>query len=352
MDLISHRARTQRHATVSSVLAGLDDEAVADRIQRASTKSNGFGGTTARMWVGETPVFCKLIPLTALELESRHFKSTANIFQLPTYYQFGIGSVGFGAWRELAAHSMASEWVATGKHVQFPLLHHWRIVKVPGFVFPELEAFQYLNHPAARGVDESSILERLRALSASTTQLAVFSESFDQTLAAWLLEKLSGNPSAAGTAVSFVESKALEAFEFMRSERFLHLDAHLENILTDGVRLYFADFGLALHESFDLTEHERKFLKRHAAYDPARFASSLVHTICRAMPGSKGWQEKLADPDLQAKSLPAAAIAALNRHAAIAEHMRQLASALVNTNRHATFSPSDAWLRDHGNGRS
>jgi hypothetical protein len=130
----------------------------------------------------------------------------------------------------------------------------------------------------------------------------------------------------------------------MRSSNFVHFDAHLNNILTDGTRLYFADFGLALHESFDLTHAERNFLTKHAEYDAARFASSMVHTICRAMPGNEGWSQKLAKPDLQAKSLPPAAIAALQKHALTAKYMAHFAQTLINTNRHATFAPSSEAL--------
>ena len=100
-----------------------------------------------------------------------------------------------------------------------------------------------------------------------------------------------------------------------------------------------------MHDSFDLTQNELKFLTNHAEYDTARFASSLVHTICRAMPGEKGWSQKLSNLDLQAKSLPPAAIAALRKNAVAAKYMRQFAQVLINTNRHATFAqPSEALL--------
>lgn len=130
----------------------------------------------------------------------------------------------------------------------------------------------------------------------------------------------------------------------MRSANFIHFDAHLNNILTDGARLYFADFGLALHDSFDLTQDERNFLTNHTEYDAARFASSLVHTICRAMPGDEGWSQKLADLELQTKSLPPAAVSALQNYAVTAKYMAQFARTLINTNRHATFAPSSKAL--------
>ena len=345
IDPTTHAARIQRHAKVSSLLVGLDDERLTGLLQGSIAGKECFGGSTTQLSVGEVRVFCKLIPLTILEAQPENYKSTANLFQLPSYYQYGIGSVGFGAWRELAAHVMASDWVASGKQEQFPLTYHWRIVQISGVASVESEADEYLTHAAALDNDESAIRERLIAIRASTSYIAIFSEHFPQTLADWLVEKLQSDLPSASAAISFTEQKAREAFDFMRSANFVHFDAHLSNILTDGVRLYFADFGLAMHDSFDLTQNERRFLTNHPEYDTARFASSLVHTICRAMPGEEGWSQKLSNIDLQAKSLPPAAIAALQKNAVAAKYMRQFAQVLINTNRHATFTkPSEALL--------
>lgn len=339
IDPFTHAARVQRHSEVSSFFAGLDDETLAGLLQRASAGNEGFGGRTTQLAVGQVRVFCKLIPLTTLEAQPGNYKSTANLFQLPSYYQYGIGSVGFGAWRELAAHVLASDWVASGKQEQFPLMHHWRIVQLPGVPSVESEADEYLTHAAAQGNDESAIQERLVALRAATSHIAIFSEHFPHTLSEWLVEQLQSAPSSAGIEISFIEERACEAFDFMRSTNFIHFDAHLGNILTDGARLYFADFGLAMHDSFNLTQDERIFLTDHTEYDAARFASSMVHTICRAIPGNEGWSQKLANPDLQAKSLPPAAIACLQKYAVAATYMGQFAHALINTNRHAPFAP-------------
>jgi hypothetical protein len=343
IDSTTHAARVQRHVEVSSSLASLDDEGLAALLQTVRAGKEGFGGRTTQLAVGEARVFCKLIPLTILEAHPENYKSTANLFQLPSYYQYGIGSVGFGAWRELAAHVLASDWVLSGRHDQFPLMHHWRIVQFPGVASVESEADEYLTHAAAHGNDESAIRERLVELRASTNHIAIFSEHFPQTLSDWLVKQLQGAPSSASTAISFTEDKAREAFEFMRSTNFVHFDAHLSNILTDGTRLYFADFGLALHDSFDLTQDERNFLTSHTEYDMVRFASSMVHTICRAIPGDEGWNEKLARLDLQEESLPPAAVAALQRYAVAANYMGQFARTLINTNRHVRFArPAEA----------
>lgn len=296
------------------------------------------------MEVSGVPVFCKMVPLTDLESAPTNYESTANLFQLPPYYQYGIGSVGFGAWRELAAHAITSRWVIQGEHEQFPLMYHWRIIKCSEAAPVEAEAYEYLAHAAALGEDESPIRQRLDALRASRTQIAIFSECFPSTLSQWLVEQLHRDQASASAAVLFAEDRSAKAFDFMHSQSFIHFDTHLDNILTDGASLYFADFGLTAHRSFNLSAHEKSFLAKHAKYDAARFGASLVHTICRAMPGEDSWSQKLTRRNLQAESLPPAAVAALERHAPIAVYMAQFARTLINTDRHAIFSASTAEL--------
>lgn len=42
----------------------------------------------------------------------------------------------------------------------------------------------------------------------------------------------------------------------MNTRGLLHFDAHFENILTDGQRLFFADYGLAISSRFELSRDE------------------------------------------------------------------------------------------------
>ena len=89
----------------------------------------GIGGTSLQIEINNTPVFVIKVPLTDLELQPENYMSTANIFNLPMCYQYGIGSTGFGAWRELAAHVMTTNWVITGQCPNFPIMYRWRILK-------------------------------------------------------------------------------------------------------------------------------------------------------------------------------------------------------------------------------
>lgn len=93
------RERRRRFATFSGRLALLDDRSLAALLPSAGPSGWGVSGTAV---LDEHPVFVKRIPVTALEAAHRH--STKNRFQLPVFYNYGVGSAGFGAYRELATH--------------------------------------------------------------------------------------------------------------------------------------------------------------------------------------------------------------------------------------------------------
>lgn len=119
--------RLLRHERVSAALTLLSDAALAGLVAaRAEPGATGIGGHTATLSVAGTPVFVNQVPVTARDLAHPH--STANLFGLPMYCRYGVGSTGFGVWRELAAHRLTTGWVVSGRHAAFPLLHHWRVL--------------------------------------------------------------------------------------------------------------------------------------------------------------------------------------------------------------------------------
>jgi hypothetical protein len=94
---------------VSTALALLSDHQLGQLVDAAPTVGAGIGGTSAMLHVGDIPVFVKRIPLTELERQPHNVMSTANLFGLPTFCQYGVGSPGFGAWRELAANAITAD---------------------------------------------------------------------------------------------------------------------------------------------------------------------------------------------------------------------------------------------------
>jgi hypothetical protein len=61
------------------------------------------------------------------------------------------------------------------------------------------------------------------------------------------------------------------------------MDAHFENILTDGGQLYYSDFGLALSQKFQLSSVEEDFFRDNVTYDRASGIVNLLHCLITYM---------------------------------------------------------------------
>jgi hypothetical protein len=128
MSINKIKVRKKNYSNVSTNLACLSNEHLLALLIKSKPMHKGIGGTSALISIEGTPIFVKKIPLTDLEQLPQNFRSTANIFELLLYYQYGVGSAGFGAWRELATHIMTTNWVITDECANFPMLYHWRIL--------------------------------------------------------------------------------------------------------------------------------------------------------------------------------------------------------------------------------
>jgi len=307
--------RVTAHRTVAEALGGLDDRALAVVLDGATPLGSGIGGSSAVLDVEGVRVFVKKVPVTDLELE--HPRSTANLFGLPTFYQYGVGSAGFGAWRELAAHEMTTEWVLGGEHGGFPLLHHWRVL--PG-VSP---AFDDLERTIAYWGGSDGVRARLEALRRASAHLVLFLEFVPWTVHEWLLEQRSGE------AVEFVHRELRAGVEFLGSKGVLHFDAHFDNLLTDGERLHFADFGLAISSRFALSPAEAEFFAAHRNYDRCYTVTHLL-----------GWVGRNLDP------LPEAAAALVRRYRPVADVVTPYYEQLARAERHTRYPAAEldlAW---------
>jgi serine/threonine protein kinase len=112
----------------------------------------------------------------------------------------------------------------------------------------------------------------------------------------------------AEAACALVERELAAGVAFMNSRGLLHFDAHFENILTDGHRLYFADYGLALSTRFELSPEESAFFEGHRSYDRAYSLSYLVSWLVTELYGH-GRDER------EAQIRPDTAAALITRHA-------------------------------------
>jgi hypothetical protein len=302
------------YATASSHLALLSDLALERVVDQAPPGRPGIGGTSASVEVGGVRVFVKQIPVTERELLPGNVRSTANLFGLPVFYQYGLGSAGFGAWRELAAHIMTTNWVLSGEHQAFALLYHWRVLHGPAAAAGVFGEFGGLDGAVAHWDGSAAVRDRLQALRDAPARLVLFLEHLPQTLSAWLAEQ-------DVSAFARVDAQTADTTAFMREHGLAHFDAHFLNVLTDGHALYFSDFGLALSDRFDLSDQERAFLHEHRCYDRDYTAAHLVnHHVAERVRGARDRRRFVrawAAGDWP-RDVPASAATILTRHAGTA----------------------------------
>lgn len=272
-----HAVRLAAYGTVATRLSLLSDRRLGEVVASAPPVGSGIGGRSAELDVDGTRVFVKRVPLTDVETRPENIRSTANLFGLPMFYQYGVGSAGFGAWRELAVHIMTTNWVLGREYEGFPLMYHWRILPdspPEGFV----DEFGGIDGAVAHWEGSQAVRERLEAIGRSSCSLVLFLEHVPQTLGGWLHEhREHAAPTGAGSPYVWVEDSLTRGAAFMSSRGLVHFDAHFRNILTDGRLIYFADFGLALSSGFELSTAEEQFLADHLVYDRHYTASHLIH---------------------------------------------------------------------------
>ncbi|MBP6869804.1 hypothetical protein KBC04_02900 [Candidatus Babeliales bacterium] len=272
--------RLRSYTTVANKLACLSDEQIADLVSNDKDWSSGYGKTSSIDIDGVT-IFVKKIPLTDLEEQQNNIRSTKNLFDLPLFYQYGVGSAGFGVWREVAALMMASNWVLTGASKNFPLLYHWRVVHHD--VVPGVTSSQKIDKKVAYWQNSSAVRHRIESMNQATSSVVIFSEYFPQTLHSYLMKKAEEGLRPFEAAIKMVDHNLEETASCMADHGMIHFDAHSHNIMTDGNRLYFADFGLALSSLFDLSHKEKTFLEMHKNYDKIYVQTDLVFNIFEAL---------------------------------------------------------------------
>lgn len=327
---MSHDTRLAAHGAVSTALARHSDRALRALVDTAVPVGSGIGGTSALLRIAGTPVFVKRVPLTDLERQPVHVRSTANLFGLPLFCQYGVGTIGapgFGAWRELAVHTMTTDWVLAAEHQGFPLMYHWRVLPdstpLPEELADVERAVAYWGGGAPDG--GAPVRRRIEALRDSSASIALFLEYLPQNLHQWLAAQVEAGAEATDRACAMVERELAAGVSFMNSRGLLHFDAHFENILTDGRRLYFADYGLALATRFERTPEEAGFFDRHRGYDRGYTATYLVNWLVTALYGyrredreGRGALVRAFAAGKRPTGIPAEAAAILARHAPVA----------------------------------
>jgi hypothetical protein len=278
--------RLAAHRVAATALAVQSDADLAGLLAEGRAAGTGIGGTVVTLDVEGVAVFAKSVPLTEAELRTENRMSTANLFDLPTFYQYPVGSAGFGAWRELAAHAMTTSWVLTGGFPGFPLTYHWRVLPVASPTESAVaREFCGIDGAVARWDGSAAVRRRLEAIASSRSSIVLFQEYIPHRLGDWL--------AGPGADLARAERQLTAGVTFMRAQGFAHFDAHFGNVLTDGVQVYFADFGLATCDHFSLSEAECRFLEGHRDYDLAYVAAGLAVHAVSAVRGDRPHREFL-----------------------------------------------------------
>ncbi|WP_274434020.1 protein kinase family protein [Alicyclobacillus sp. ALC3] len=279
---MSYPNRLDRYANVSTNLALLSNQRLRESVESASILGTGIGGTSAIMQLEATSIFAKIIPLTELEKRTENVMSTRNVFDLPPYCHYGIGSPPGGVWREVVAQTMTTNWVLAGQCEGFPMMYHWRVL--PNLRMPLSEELSDISRMVAFW-DSDAVGNRIEASEQSVDSVVLFCEYIPHNLHDWMNEQVAMGAKEANSAITMVESQVRSTVSFMNSQGLLHFDAHFENILTDGSRIYITDFGLVTSSRFELSDSERAFVELNKTHDECYVVTHLVNWLVAGLLG-------------------------------------------------------------------
>jgi hypothetical protein len=253
--------RKKRYFQLSALIARLDNDQLLTLFNDTEPKMGWGINHTIQM--GEFAVFVKRVPIT--DLEYHNLLATKNLYDLPTYYSYGIGSAGFGVFRELMAHLKTTHWVLAGAIDTFPLMYHYRVMPFSGWRV-DVDTAQHQKYVEYWG-NNANIGNYVLGRTKANYELVLFLEYVPYVLATWLQEHSGqcGQPLA----------DLFKTIDFLIKQGVVHFDAHFNNVLTDGNRAYLTDFGLVLDRSFSLTKAEEDFFAQHIFYDYGVILSSL-----------------------------------------------------------------------------
>ena len=260
--------RRKNYFKLSSQIAQLDNAQLRSLFDdsKSSTSNSGWGQNHT-IFIGQSKVFVKRVPVT--NLEYNNLFSTKNLYNLPTYCNYGLGSTGFNVFRELVTHIKTTNWVLEEVIANFPLMYHYRIIPFSGrHVDMDMGCLKSYIEYWGNSVNAGNyLLDRANA----NYELILFLEYIPYVLETWLQQ----NPDKLQKLLDELRT----TINFLRTKGIIHFDAHFQNILTDGEHIYLSDFGLVLDKSFALTSDEESFFEQNMFYDYGEVLRNLGHLI-------------------------------------------------------------------------
>lgn len=254
--------RNQMYYRLNSQLTQMDNAQLSSLLDNSQLLTSWGRNQTVN--IEGSRIFVKRIPITDIELGNMF--STANLYDLPLYYNYGVGSVGSGIFRELVTHIKTTNWVLSGETHAFPLLYHYRVLSLSGDR-EDLDIEKHDEYVTYWGGSENIgryMIDRANA----NAELVLFLEHIPEVLAT----RLQDHPDQ----VDRILTDLGMIVDFLRQKGITHFDLHSWNVLTDGERLYLTDFGLSLDRSFALRQDEKVFFDANTHYDYGRLLADLM----------------------------------------------------------------------------
>ncbi|AFZ60328.1 hypothetical protein H6G54_14790 [Anabaena cylindrica FACHB-243] len=268
MDKYDIELRRKRYFKLSSQIAQLDNAQLHSLFVNSESNESSTGwAQNHTIVIGESKVFVKRVPVTNIEFDNQF--STRNLYDLPTYCNYGFGSTGFGVFRELVTHIKTTNWVLEGAITTFPLMYHYRIIPF-SVQRADVDRSGIKGYVEYWGNSENAgkyMLDRAIA----NYELVLFLEYIPYILETWLQENLN--------KLQQLLDDLRTTIDFLRTNGIIHFDAHFRNVLTDGEQTYLTDFGLVLDKSFMLTPHEEYFFEQNTFYDYGEILRNIGHLI-------------------------------------------------------------------------
>ncbi len=174
----------------------------------------------------------------------------------------------------IRVHQVVNEWVLSGARAQFPLLHHWRILPIVQDARDDRLSLAQWGGTK----DNTTIGNRVSAITEAAASIVLFMECIPMTLGQWIGDQLQ-RATDPGALVLSIAKRLLALLMFIRENGLIHMDAHFDNILTDGRELYLGDYGLAISQHFEMLSEEREFLTRHHDFDVCTALTSLTRAV-------------------------------------------------------------------------
>ena len=230
--------------------------------------SDGVGKNSVTK-INNIDVFIKKIPCTTLEYNN--LLNTSNLYNLPCYYNYGVGSVGINCFRELSTHIKTTRWVLDNKIKNFPIMYHYRIIKINNST-KNKEIIDKIDKMKIYWNNNENIKKYLIDREEASYEIMIILEYFPNVLYKWLEEKIEN--------IYLYEKQIYPILNFLYDNNIIHFDTHDANILiSNDNTLILTDFGLVLDLSFDLTYEEIKFFNKNTYYDYGLALSTINNPL-------------------------------------------------------------------------